>query len=149
MRFVAVLGIAVTVLGLAACGGGGKKEEGAATSPSLKTFSLSETDFKLSPATFTIDKAGTYTFRAVNNGQVTHSLEVEGSGVEAKLANDLQPGDSGTLKVKLEAGTYEIYCPIDGHKDKGMEGAIKVAGGTQSPSTQTTDTSSSGGSSGY
>ncbi|MEA2255744.1 MAG: Copper binding protein plastocyanin/azurin family, partial [Solirubrobacteraceae bacterium] len=26
-------------------------------------------------------------------------------------------------------GTYEWYCPIDGHRGRGMEGKIAVAGG--------------------
>jgi uncharacterized cupredoxin-like copper-binding protein len=145
MRLVATAGIVAAVLALAACGGGGsKKEEKAATGSSLQTFSVSETDFKLSPSTYTIDKAGTYTFHAVNNGQVTHSLEIEGKGVEAKLGSDLQPGASGDLKVALPAGTYEIYCPVDGHKDMGMKGTVSVAGGGQAPPQTTTTNSSSG-----
>ena len=129
MRPVAAAGITAAVLALTACGSGSKGEQ-AAAGPSLKTFTVSETDFKLSPATFTIDKAGTYTFHAVNHGQVVHSLEIEGKGVEAKLGSDLQPGASGDLEVALPAGTYEIYCPVGSHKDMGMEGKVKVAGGS-------------------
>jgi uncharacterized cupredoxin-like copper-binding protein len=147
MRLVATAGIVAAVLALAACGGGGsKKEEKAATGSSLQTFSVSETDFKLSPSTYTIDKAGTYTFHAVNNGQVTHSLEIEGKGVEAKLGSNLQPGASGDLEVTLAAGSYEIYCPVDGHKQMGMKGTVSVAGGAGQPApTQTTTTNSSSG----
>jgi uncharacterized cupredoxin-like copper-binding protein len=136
---------ALATFGLAACGGGGEKEEGGeAAGPPLKTFTVSETEFKLSPSTFTVDKAGTYTFHAVNNGQVVHSLEIEGNGVEKEIEGNLQQGDSGDLTVALEKGTYELYCPVDGHKDQGMEGEVKVAGGGSSEST-----GSSGGSNGY
>jgi len=27
-----------------------------------------------------------------------------------------------------KAGTYEIYCPVDGHKGLGMKGTITVGG---------------------
>jgi len=128
VRLAIAVGIAAAALGVAACGGSGGDEQSAATGSPARTFSVAETDFALSPSTFTIDKAGTYAFRAVNDGQVLHSLEIEGNGVEAKLAGDLQPGDSGTLEVKLEAGTYEIYCPVGNHKDIGMEGTVEVAG---------------------
>jgi uncharacterized cupredoxin-like copper-binding protein len=129
MRPVAASGIAAAVLAVTACGGDSKGEQ-AATGPSLQTYAVSETDFKLSPSTFTIDKAGTYTFHAVNDGQVTHSLEIEGNGVETKLASDLQPGASGDLEAALPAGTYEIYCPVGNHKDMGMEGKVEVAAGS-------------------
>jgi uncharacterized cupredoxin-like copper-binding protein len=39
----------------------------------------------------------------------------------------IEPGKSATLKVDLSTpGTYEIYCPVDGHKPGGMKGEIKV-----------------------
>jgi uncharacterized cupredoxin-like copper-binding protein len=62
-----------------------------------------------------------------NDGQVTHNLEVEGPNGEQELPSDLAPGDSGTLTVDLsKPGTYEFYCPVDNHKQMGMEGEITV-----------------------
>jgi uncharacterized cupredoxin-like copper-binding protein len=136
---------ALAVLGLAACGGGGKEDAGGATGTPLKTLTVSETDFKLTPSTFTVAKAGTYTFHAVNNGQVDHSLEIEGNGVEKEIEGTLKPGVSGDLTVDLKAGSYELYCPVDNHKDMGMKGDVKVAGGGGSSESS----SSNGGSSGY
>jgi uncharacterized membrane protein YgcG len=75
-----------------------------------------------------------------------HALEVVGPGGEAKTAA-IQPGSSAKLKVALnKPGTYTFYCPIDGHRAKGMEGSIVVAGGS-SGGGQTT-TGSGGGSNG-
>jgi uncharacterized cupredoxin-like copper-binding protein len=137
--------VAAVAFGLAACGGGGKKEGAAAGGPPLKTFAVGETDFKLSPSTFSVSKSGAYAFHAVNNGQVTHSLEIEGNGVEQKLASELQPGASGDLTVALTPGTYEIYCPVDGHKDMGMKGEITIGGGSSAPPQTTQSTGGSGG----
>ena len=63
-----------------------------------------------------------------NDGQVTHSLEIEDvtPGHDQELEGDVSPGQSGTLKVNLAPGKYEFYCPIDNHKQMGMEGEITV-----------------------
>jgi plastocyanin len=106
---------AATTESTAAAGGGG-----------AETIDVSETDFALSPANPTV-KAGEVTFNATNDGQVTHSLEIEGPGEESELPADLAPGESGSVTVDLsKPGTYEWYCPIDDHKGMGMEGEITV-----------------------
>jgi uncharacterized cupredoxin-like copper-binding protein len=90
-----------------------------------ETVDISETDFALDPSDVST-KAGTVTFNVSNDGDTTHNLEVEGSGVEEELPADLAPGDSGKLSVDLEPGTYTMYCPVDGHRDQGMEGTVEV-----------------------
>jgi plastocyanin len=95
----------------------------------LKTIRVKETEFALKPAEITLEKPGTYLFKAVNSGGTVHALEVEGQGIEEET-EEIQPGQSAELKVKLEAGTYELYCPVDGHKEEGMEGKVIVKEGS-------------------
>jgi uncharacterized cupredoxin-like copper-binding protein len=128
----------LAVVALAGCGGNGSGGGGyggggggtttaaapAATGPK-QTVSL--VDFALQPKTIRLDKPGTYTFEATNNGQTEHALEIEGNGVE-ESTETLAPGASGTITVELEMGEYELYCPIDSHRDRGMSGSIDVAG---------------------
>jgi uncharacterized cupredoxin-like copper-binding protein len=108
----------------------------------IKTVAVHETEYKLTPNTISLSKPGTYVFKGVNDGTTTHALEVEGNGVEQK-SSDISAGSSGTLEVTLsKKGTYEIYCPIDGHKGLGMKGTITVggsgaAGGTSTENTNT------------
>jgi uncharacterized cupredoxin-like copper-binding protein len=46
---------------------------------------------------------------------------------ERRGPRNIEPGKSATLKVDItKPGTYEFYCPIDGHKQQGMKGEIKV-----------------------
>jgi len=76
-----------------------------------------------------------------------HALEVEGNGVEEKTST-ISPGSSAKLTVNLSKnGTYEVYCPIDGHRSLGMEAKLVVgsasAGG--GGGTTTNGTTSSGG----
>jgi uncharacterized cupredoxin-like copper-binding protein len=132
---------AVFAVPLVGCGGGDDDENGSAeTSEESEaatgggataagpggTVNLSGTEFKFTPSDPTV-KSGKVTFVLKNDGQTTHSLEIEDvDGGDAELEGEVSPGDSGTLKVNLEPGTYEFYCPVDGHKEQGMEGEITV-----------------------
>jgi uncharacterized cupredoxin-like copper-binding protein len=90
------------------------------------TVNLSGTDYKFDPSDPAV-KAGEVTFVLTNDGQTTHSLEIEDvNGGDQELEGDVAPGESGTLKVNLAPGTYEFYCPVDDHKGLGMEGEVTV-----------------------
>ena len=150
------LPLAVAALALlAGCGGDDNETTpaGDAGVPSAggQTVNVSETDFKLDPSDPTV-QPGTVSFKVTNDGGVDHSLEVEGPEGEQELEQDLAPGESGTLTVDLsKAGRYEFYCPIDSHRERGMEGEISVAGGggaASSGSTADGGGSAGGGSAG-
>jgi plastocyanin len=123
-RRIAVLAAA----GLLILAGCGEKREtstgsGASSSGTSSSVTISETEFKLNPASPGIAPGGTITVK--NGGGTTHALAVEGSNGEVKT-KPLQPGQSATLKAPDKEGSYEIYCPIDGHKSKGMKGTLIV-----------------------
>jgi uncharacterized cupredoxin-like copper-binding protein len=132
-QFIGVVLILMGVLGCGAGGGGGGAEDAQAPSGAkesvLKTIRVKETEFELKPAEITLEKPGTYLFKAVNSGGTVHALEVEGQGIEEET-EEIQLAQSAELKVKLEAGTYELYCPVDGHKEEGMEGKVIVKEGS-------------------
>jgi uncharacterized cupredoxin-like copper-binding protein len=101
----------------------------------LKTIVIKESEFELSPSSVTLSKAGAYAFKAENKGSAEHNLEIDGEGVkgkggevgEAKLEKTLNPGQSGVLTVTFqEPGTYEMYCPVIGHRLAGMKGEVVV-----------------------
>jgi plastocyanin len=106
-----------------------QQEEAAARQGVVKTVRVEETEFRLEPAEITLDKPGTYVFKAVNVGDTVHALEVEGEGLEEET-EEIQPGQSAELKVELEAGTYELYCPVGDHEQRGMEGTLTVKEGS-------------------
>ena len=72
--------------------------------------------------------AGTYTFVATNAGTVAHALAISGPGVSTKQIDSISPGSTANLTVTLQAGSYELWCPIDGHKALGMDTHVQVAG---------------------
>lgn len=60
-----------------------------------------------------------------------HALEVEGAigGKEFEVATDLlAPGERTALILELPPGEYELYCPVPGHADAGMEGKLILRG---------------------
>jgi uncharacterized cupredoxin-like copper-binding protein len=127
-----VIGWIFCLLFLAGCGDGGGGSEDKAPSGTkqeavIKTIQVKETEFKLQPAEITLDKPGTYVFKVVNSGDTVHALEVDGEGIEEET-EEIEPNQSAELKVNLKAGTYELYCPVDGHAEDGMEGKLMVKG---------------------
>lgn len=70
--------------------------------------------------------AGTHPFTITNAGKTNHNFAIEGPGVNQKLASDLTRGDSAPMTVTLQKGTYTVYCPVDGHRGKGMSRTINV-----------------------
>jgi uncharacterized cupredoxin-like copper-binding protein len=99
---------------------------GAAATGAGGTVNLAATDFKFNPADPTVS-SGDVTFNEKNDGQVTHSLEIENvNGQDKELEGDVSPGADGTLKVNLPPGKYEFYCPVGNHRQMGMTGDITV-----------------------
>jgi uncharacterized cupredoxin-like copper-binding protein len=128
--------VAVAIL-LPACGGEGTTEDGAPAGPVASDIVLG--DFTIQPSALAVDP-GSYTFRVVNEGEQTHALEIEGPEGEVETG-DLAPGESADLAVDLsEPGEYELYCPVDGHRGQGMEGAITVGGGASTTPDEPTTT---------
>ncbi|HEX6577917.1 MAG TPA: hypothetical protein VF082_06060 [Jiangellaceae bacterium] len=145
------LGAALTaVLIFASCGDGGGENESApspspvdttTTAPSSPaettvtaaptaaattvTATLTEFSIELSQQTFA---SGTYEFVAEEAGEFPHALSIEGPGLDSTSTDVIEPGgDSQTLTVILEPGTYEIWCPVGNHRAQGMETTITVS----------------------
>jgi uncharacterized cupredoxin-like copper-binding protein len=133
---------------LAACGGGGNGEGGGgASSGNTQTIRISEKEYSLNPSAITVAKTGTYTFEVTNDGQTTHALELEagGGGDEVETGN-IDPGQTKTVEFTVAAGHgYEMYWPIDGHRQQGMEGKVRVSGAVSGMTTGETTTSEDNG----
>ena len=70
--------------------------------------------------------AGPTEFEVTNAGEDEHSFVIEGQGIEEGLDSNLQPDEAQTLQVDLEPGTYVVYCPVDDHREEGMELELTV-----------------------
>jgi uncharacterized cupredoxin-like copper-binding protein len=143
--------LAPLVVVLAGCGGSNSGSKtvtasgGGGGGGGGQTIQVKESEYKLTPSSFTVSKPGKVTFEVTNAGQTDHALEVEGNGVEEETET-ISPGSSAKLTVDLSKnGTYEVYCPIDGHRDMGMEAKLVVGGGSAGGGGTTTNDDKGGG----
>jgi uncharacterized cupredoxin-like copper-binding protein len=135
-RAVSVSAMVIAAAFLAACsssgggGGTGTTSASAATASSSAavagtavTATEKEYSISLSTQTFT---SGPYTFTVHNTGETAHNLTIEGPGVDKQATSTIQPGQTATLAVTFQKGTYELWCSVDEHKDQGMDLHITV-----------------------
>ena len=70
-------------------------------------------------------------FNIENAGTRDHAFEIEGEigGQEFEISSRvLKPGQNTVFIVKLPPGTYDAYCPVDDHREKGMAAKLTSAG---------------------
>jgi plastocyanin len=114
----------------------------------VKTVTIDESEFKLQPASVNVAQPGAYILRGVNKGTIPHAIAIEGNGVDED-GPVVGPGKVSVLRVTIaKKGSYQIYCPVDGHKDQGMKGTLTV-GGSGSKTGTSTGTSTGAGGGGY
>ncbi|MDQ6873639.1 MAG: cupredoxin domain-containing protein [Actinomycetota bacterium] len=124
MSVTAVAAGALLLIG--GCSSTPRKSTPAGASGAGTTVTAVETDFKIALSQTSL-KPGTYTFKVSNHGKAPHNLTVDGPGVKDKASATVQGGESGKVTVTLQAGSYELYCSVDSHKDKGMDMTVKMA----------------------
>jgi plastocyanin len=67
--------------------------------------------------------AGDVEFGVVNKGSTDHNVGIRGGPITAHLA----PGRAGKLQIRdLQPGTYELYCDIADHEERGMTAPLVV-----------------------
>lgn len=129
--------IFVFTLLLSACAG---------TSQSATEITLGATDFAYSPASVTVPVGKPITLTIKNDGKVEHDFVIQKINVidvvkqedgmnmghdmgsmEYDLHTSTQPGESNVIMfTPTEAGTYEFFCTVEGHKEAGMIGELIV-----------------------
>ena len=104
----------------------GPADEATASSDG-EALAISLQEWQLEPSALSF-AAGSYTFQAANDGTIPHALALAGEGVSAATPDASYPaGETQSFSVELAPGTYEVYCPVPGHKEAGMVGTVTVA----------------------
>lgn len=75
----------------------------------------------------TVLRPGSHLFRVTNDGAEEHGLTVSGNGMDLSLPTNAKPGETQTLPIDLAPGSYRVFCPVDGHVDRGMALDITVS----------------------
>jgi uncharacterized cupredoxin-like copper-binding protein len=69
--------------------------------------------------------AGKVTIVMDNPSDVPHAVAIEGNGTDVD-GQTVEKGGVSKATAELKAGKYDFYCPVDAHKDAGMEGTLTV-----------------------
>jgi uncharacterized cupredoxin-like copper-binding protein len=94
-------------------------ERGNEVAVTLTDFSI---EMELSP------RAGITTFLVTNDGTMEHSFAVVGGAIDARFDDPLAPGETRALTTDLDPGTYDVFCPIGDHRQRGMVTSIQAIG---------------------
>ena len=125
------------IMFLAGCPGGEVKDE-SQSGPKPTTVTTTDTANAAASQTVSVDlleyeirmltdvPAGKRTFSIINHGKENHSFKIEGNGLDIGLTEPLARGDTGQITVALTPGDYTVYCPVEGHKEKGMTKTLHV-----------------------
>lgn len=88
------------------------------------TVEVAVVDFEIDmPTTL---PGGLTVFEVTNDGTTEHNFEIEGQGIEQEFPQNLTAGETRTMEVDLQPGTYTIYCPVADHRSRGMELELSV-----------------------
>jgi uncharacterized cupredoxin-like copper-binding protein len=125
VRSIVVLAVGLLIAAVAAVLIAQGPDAGAATK--AKTLNLSADKsgkLKFNKSKLTVTR-GKVTLVLKNPSDLPHAIAVEGKGID-KDGKTVQKGGTSKVTVTLKKGTYEFYCPVDGHKAGGMEGKLTV-----------------------
>jgi plastocyanin len=103
-----------------------------------QTGKVSATEFQFAPSTLTVTVGQPVTWTVSNDGTLPHDLRVQvGSQTVDAAPGDanIAPGSTATFNYTFTApGTYEFWCPVGSHRDRGMVGTLTVvAAGAGAP----------------
>jgi uncharacterized cupredoxin-like copper-binding protein len=123
---LALAGLAAAALTAVLLLAGGPSANAAASGKTVHLSANAAGKLKFNKTKITVSH-GKVTFVMANpsSSGKPHAIAVEGKHVD-KDGKTVQPGGTSKVTVTLKKGTYEFYCPVDGHKAAGMEGKITV-----------------------
>jgi uncharacterized cupredoxin-like copper-binding protein len=95
--------------------------------PKAGRIAITAREFSYEPNQFSA-KAGETTLAVKNAGAIDHDLTIEDAkNKTVTQGNPFAAGRTMEVKVKLEPGTYSIFCSMPGHREAGMSATLKVA----------------------
>jgi uncharacterized cupredoxin-like copper-binding protein len=138
---VAVAVLALSLTAVAGCGGDDDNASTTATTSTTTTKPSTTTpsggggtnlradadpsgQLKFTKSSLTA-KAGKVTITMDNPSPVEHAVGVKGNGVNEQ-GSTVGKGGVSTVTANLKPGSYEFYCPVDGHEQAGMKGTLTV-----------------------
>ena len=92
--------------------------------PQTHTFNVSATNFEFDIKTITVNEGDTIVINLTNNSNALHDWVLDEFNAET---DELSEGQSDSITfVADQAGTFEYYCSVPGHRQLGMIGTLTV-----------------------
>ncbi len=101
----------------------GNQQQGAVDQAGVKIFTVKGTNFSFSPSTITVKK-GDKVKIVFQDDDGFHDLVVSGYNAQTKRVNSGQSSEVTFTADKT--GTFEYYCSVGNHREKGMKGSLIV-----------------------
>ncbi len=118
------VGLAVSTVALAGCGGGSDSDTASNVEPSdAESIEVSGKEFAFDPEALSAEADEAFSVKFTNAGTIEHDFTIEGHDADVVAA---LPGKSASGTFTMAAGTYKYFCSIPGHKEAGMEGTLTV-----------------------
>jgi plastocyanin len=115
------------VLWLAGCGGDDDEEPVRSTTVNPNsTLRVTAKEYSFDPGRVVVRGAGPLTIRLRNAGDLAHDLRLRRGGEEIGGTPVLPAGQTGSARVNLEHGNYEMFCSVGDHAELGMTGEFQV-----------------------
>lgn len=117
--------VAAAALVLSACSGNEPGESGDGT-----TLIVTGTDaLRFEPDQFTVSAGETVTIELDAEEAINHTFTIEGAADGADLTvAEAGAGETATGTFTIdEAGTFEVFCSVPGHREAGMVATLTVA----------------------
>lgn len=91
--------------------------------PDATEFTVEAGEMWFDPATIEVVAGDAFNLTVENRGEVFHDLTIDALDLQI----DVDAGESTTAGLEIaEAGEYEFYCSVPGHRSAGMQGTLTV-----------------------
>jgi len=91
------------------------------------------TEYSLSPNGIEVALGEEIQIRVINNGSIGHTFVIE---TYANYDTNITPGGQTNVFFTADAaGTYAMYCVLQGHRTLGMEGTFTIRRAVTTPPT--------------
>ena len=118
-RVLVIALVAIPIL-LSACGSAGADHKS-------RTLAVVGTEMAFAAPDSVV--AGDYVVRFTNDGAMSHEVAVRDATGDVLRRIGAAPGQTATMELELEPGTYELGCFEPGHYQQGMKRLLTVRSG--------------------
>ena len=115
------------LLAAAGCGGGDKGgPTRTAKADAGGTLTVSAREYSFDPNRIEVSGAGELRIVLRNQGDLAHDIHLERDGRDVGGTPPFPGGQTKSVRLRLQPGTYKLLCTVGDHAELGMTGKLEV-----------------------